>query len=135
MGKGNPMGVWRGPPGSNRRGGIKGMPKTPALLRTMRKVWKTGEGEDGTEGERRCRQMLTQSPEAFTKQMSELEKAHAARMDKWRAERAKKQEKAREEEKAATPTQADEGTLRVIELIERLLGEYESSAGTAAATR
>jgi len=137
------MGEWKGPQGSQDRSGGKGLVKPPRMLSLMHRVVGQPESEDSTEGERQCRVLLKECPEEFLKQMGELERLHLQSKAKNQSDRSKAQAKLKPptaqapQEPQATPQgPADPGTVRVVELIDRLLGEWEGqSAGTAGGTR
>lgn len=132
------MGEWKGPEGSQDRTGGQGKNKPPRLLAVMRRVTNQTEAEDRTEEERQWRQVLKAAPDEFVRQMAALEMKHAdhlARCMVAKARGGKAQPQAAspgpEPPKAAPVAEADPGTARAVELIDRLLAEYERTAGTA----
>lgn len=133
------MGEWKAPPNWRANGGgKKGMVKPPRVLAVMRRVTSQPEGDDRNEEERQWRQLLKSAPEEFLRQMTELEKKHHEALAKFKAMQARQKLEKGPEPVATQPaaqTPTDPGTVRVTELIERLLGEWELSVGTAGGAR
>lgn len=102
------------PGGKNRKGGQK----PSGLLRDMRFVYGTAETQAGdkTQGRRECRAWLKEDRKGFLSKMADLEKAAAGGRG------------AAKEAGEKTANAPDEGTERVMELIDRLLAEWKQTA-------
>jgi hypothetical protein len=110
------------PKGYPKTGGrTKGVPPASRVLLDMSHVYREPAEKDRTPGQQMFRKMLAENPRDFLMQLTRLEAAE--RLAKAKAlETQKKQE-------ASTVAGAtvDEGEQRTLELIERLLSEWESS--------
>ena len=119
-----------GRPG-RRTGPEKGTRLPSQMLKDMRWVYSHEVAKDRTQGHRHCRRWLNEDPKGFLSHMSQLEKAHA----QW----AGKAQAVSKEEPPAETEEVDEGTQRVMELLEeewKALMEWtesrrESSRGCA----
>ena len=101
------------------RGGKKGAKKPSKLLRDMRWVYEhVDESQDVTQGRKICRGLLKDDPQKFVSQLQAMEREHRSGGPKREQAVA-----AKEAEAAGAVASADEGTVGVLELIDRLLGE------------
>jgi hypothetical protein len=102
------------------KGGKKGVAKPPALLVAMRKVWRQGEAEDVGEEQRHLRKLLKEDPKGYLTQMAAVEKEFRSRG---------KGATGGPGGDAQQSGQKDEATERVVDLIDRLLDDYQAGAG------
>lgn len=92
----------------------------------MRRVLRQDKAKDATEGERHCRVMLEENRQKFAELMADMEKQHGNAQAKATASRNAAERRAGGKPKAAAaPAVRDEGTVRTLELIDRLLSEWE----------
>jgi hypothetical protein len=108
--------------GRNRPNEVKpsGRPKkklATSVLADMRKVYRKPEGSERTEGQRALRKLLKENPKEFVQQLVRLEEAHAKKVA---ARQAKEQAEA-----ASGVLPMDDGTARVLGLIEESLIDTE----------
>ncbi len=100
-------------------GGAKGAKKASKLLRDYRWVYSHGKKLDGTEGRKTLRKQLDLNPTHFLAQMAKLEGELAARQVKGVADT----------DAVAQAGKVDVGTGKALELIDKLLDEWETSRG------
>lgn len=88
-------------------------PRVPKILGDMRLVYRTDPSLDKTPAQRALREMLERKPQTFMAQLQRLEDAHRKRLEDTKASYA-----------GAIEAEADEGEQKVLELAEKILGEY-----------
>ena len=105
-------------------GSKKGRKKPSRLLADMRWVYgHKDESRDVTQGREICRKLLKEDPQRFMTQLQAMEREHRAGGTK--RESASAAAKAEEATAGSAANTADEGTVAVLELIDRLLGEVK----------
>jgi hypothetical protein len=114
----------RKPKGYPKTGGrVAGVPPSSRVLLDMNHVYREPEEKDKTPGQKMFRQMLKDSPKDFLIQLTRLEAAE--RLVKAKAKEA--QEKKELAAKSTVPGgTVDDGLGRAMELLERLLQEWDS---------
>lgn len=103
-------------------GGTKGREEegVTQALRDMRWVYRSGKEEDVTPGQHLCRKLMEDSPEKFLDRLMRYEALHEARAAKAVAGNARETAAGGRE----APLKNDKGEERVLELIDRLLEEW-----------
>jgi hypothetical protein len=102
---------------------VKRTRKRPSgLLRDMRWVYRhKDEGEDGIGGRETCRKLLKSDPQKFVAQLQAMERD--LRNGGPKREQVSAAAKAEEAVTGSAAVVADEGSMAVLELIDRLLGD------------
>ncbi len=120
--RGKAFGPDNPPPGKGRQPG-RSVKQTSAYLADLRHVYRQPVETDKTEGHRMCRKFKDDDPKGFLKEIGLQERAHAAGK---REVHAAANLLEGSDSSASEPEEVDEGEVRALDLIDRILGEWEA---------